>query len=68
MLFAVGRPGVRADLCTKLTSQVGGERLAALASASASFPTIIFLDLSLPQYVFVSVREKGEEEFETSWQ
>ena len=53
---AVGRLGVRANLCSKLTRRAGGERLSALASASASastrfmhssFPTMFYLDLCL---------------------
>ena len=35
--LAVGQPGMRADLCIKLTRQAGGECLAASASASARF-------------------------------
>ena len=43
-------PGVCANLCSKLTRQVGGERLATLAFARfphSSFPTLLYLSLCL---------------------
>lgn len=60
---AFSQPGVHADLCSNLTCHAAGKRLAVLASAPTRFPHSSFQPF-LPQYMFVSVREKGRREFE----